>query len=897
MTTWFISRHPGALHWMQTNNIHFDHHLTHWEKEPIAAGDTVIGSLPVHLAAEICTLGAHYWNLSLELPEQARGQELSAEELDLFQARLEAFNIATNKTAPNPALEKPKQASSPAPEPAKAEVAPTPEPKETRTTNSYQPDKEELSLWNFEVFKAFIFNQENPAKGEETAARLIEDVGRKVAGNPEIMAELDKTLRQGRHALGLTEVLENKLKNGTPLPLIQEWVNSQKQSQSVRIGRHLQIKLDKTAKFYENKQKQSRSNSDFKVTLPATQLVDGLHPQSLRAMQPAQEWDIYIDETGTQFDTQAAELNETDTKLGRIIALALPAGHKLEKLAKPVHAVDLPLKEIENLLKTITQSKTGILGATLKKDLLSSNWMSAVHQLCRWALLMLPMQDKPSRVRLHIEARSPYDKDEQLLALQDTLASELRTLLPERFNQLHLSLHIMGKDNPYNGYVDVIANCWGSSNATKHKMLARTAWRGQCLLQTDQLTRIEDIYRSISSGEVVKGYHWFELCAASLEEPEYSLLHDMLNQLGERSRKDASIWLDYLQETRRRMDSKDFTPASLQAALHWLEEWQQADQVLPAYLQLELYSMQLATSNHQGATHLQLVQKLLPLIEQLTDESPDAACQAVLRIAVRSTHLYEFKGTLPLLEEWLAYPIAVPGLINHAKLQSTLGQLHAFQGQHSAALKHFYLALQTLERLSDPEQKRRDSQQTQLYRALVLQAMQDPKAADEALQLVHQATKRTGKQALGYLARSGSSLRFVHYLLVRLLVNQPNLEEERQTYLAEANSWQQEEGHPWMLINAYRAWLLTENQQTKTATELMQNALDNCLNSGQPMLEWMGHCLTALASSLGLKLDLEDELPLLAAHYPAAELPQLATATDNPSRLKALQVLLPFNFH
>ena len=114
---------------------------------------------------------------------------------------------------------------------------------------------------------------------------------------------------------------------------------------------------------------------------------------------------------------------------------------------------------------------------------------------------------------------------------------------------------------------------------------------------------------------------------------------------------------------------------------------------------------------------------------------------------------------------------------------------------------------------------------------------------------------------------------------------------------AEANSWQQEEGHPWMLINAYRAWLLTENQQTKTATELMQNALDNCLNSGQPMLEWMGHCLTALATSLGLKLNLEDELPPLAAHYPAAELPQLATATDNPSRLKALQVLLPFNFH
>src|SRR5690554_6914507 len=99
MTTWFISRHPGALHWMQSNDIHFDHHLTHLDNQAIQPGDTVIGSLPVNLAAEVCAKGANYWNLSLTLPEIARGRELSADELDLYQAKLEAFSISLNQTA------------------------------------------------------------------------------------------------------------------------------------------------------------------------------------------------------------------------------------------------------------------------------------------------------------------------------------------------------------------------------------------------------------------------------------------------------------------------------------------------------------------------------------------------------------------------------------------------------------------------------------------------------------------------------------------------------------------------------------------------------------------------------------------------------------------------------
>jgi putative CRISPR-associated protein (TIGR02620 family) len=46
MTTYFISRHPGALKWMQRKQIPFDRHIAHLDVESIRPGDVVIGSLP-----------------------------------------------------------------------------------------------------------------------------------------------------------------------------------------------------------------------------------------------------------------------------------------------------------------------------------------------------------------------------------------------------------------------------------------------------------------------------------------------------------------------------------------------------------------------------------------------------------------------------------------------------------------------------------------------------------------------------------------------------------------------------------------------------------------------------------------------------------------------------------
>jgi len=65
----------------------------HLDPDDVQSGDTVIGSLPVHLAAAVCEHGARYINLSLDLPQSLRGKELSLDDMMRCHARLEAFQV------------------------------------------------------------------------------------------------------------------------------------------------------------------------------------------------------------------------------------------------------------------------------------------------------------------------------------------------------------------------------------------------------------------------------------------------------------------------------------------------------------------------------------------------------------------------------------------------------------------------------------------------------------------------------------------------------------------------------------------------------------------------------------------------------------------------------------
>lgn len=93
MTTWFVTRHPGAIEWARRKGLAVDRQINHLDPACVEVGDTVIGVLPVNLAAGVCRKGARYIHLSVDLPAEVRGRELTADELDAFGARLEAYVV------------------------------------------------------------------------------------------------------------------------------------------------------------------------------------------------------------------------------------------------------------------------------------------------------------------------------------------------------------------------------------------------------------------------------------------------------------------------------------------------------------------------------------------------------------------------------------------------------------------------------------------------------------------------------------------------------------------------------------------------------------------------------------------------------------------------------------
>jgi CRISPR-associated protein Csx16 len=93
MTTFFITRHAGAREWATQEGIAVDEVIAHLDIMRVHAGDVVIGSLPVNLAADVCACGARYLHLSLDLPADARGIELTATAMRRFGARVEEFRV------------------------------------------------------------------------------------------------------------------------------------------------------------------------------------------------------------------------------------------------------------------------------------------------------------------------------------------------------------------------------------------------------------------------------------------------------------------------------------------------------------------------------------------------------------------------------------------------------------------------------------------------------------------------------------------------------------------------------------------------------------------------------------------------------------------------------------
>jgi|AntDeeMinimDraft_5_1070356.scaffolds.fasta_scaffold23635_2 CRISPR-associated protein Csx16 len=92
MKTLLISRHPGAVDWLRRRfNVTHARVVAHLDVATLEPEDRVIGTLPVQAIAEVWARGAVYYHLSIPMPANRRGQELTADDLDVFGAKLACF--------------------------------------------------------------------------------------------------------------------------------------------------------------------------------------------------------------------------------------------------------------------------------------------------------------------------------------------------------------------------------------------------------------------------------------------------------------------------------------------------------------------------------------------------------------------------------------------------------------------------------------------------------------------------------------------------------------------------------------------------------------------------------------------------------------------------------------
>jgi hypothetical protein len=698
----------------------------------------------------------------------------------------------------------------------------------------------------------------------------------------------------------------------------QQWLAEAKEAWLCdhNIIKSLEIKLMNEIK--RKRDHRERHNPSSEQTKVRTTLRDGRHPNCLRALEPAETWTIYLDETGADFNSMV-ERPVNSNRVGRVVALAVPDGVEFADCGG-FHANERSFAEVDEVLQRVLDAPVGILGFSVMDDTARHRyWIGHVFHLVRWLLLQLPVptDGRRCRVRILIEQRDAYGPATDLKAVAQSLESELAALDPQRYNELSLEMSFMDKNHPMNGYVDVVAFTWGSSDPLSKDRLRKSQLLGHCFINAEERS-LHHLFLALTQGGLLASADWYALCTAAADEQEGSFLHRELDRLGKAMARFPRQWELYLAEVQMRLTSKQYSLAELGSAIAWLQQYADQSQTIPSPLRLQLDSSNLALSNHRGQIQNDLVSRCFEWVQKLEDEAPQLAAEALLRIASTTTNNFQFNLSEGHVEKWLAKPVAVAGLLNYGKLQSTRGQMHAFLADPSAGVSCFEAAAASFARLSDPRQVTRETRQTRIYEMIArMDAM--PFAADggeprveveKVLDAIRQLLGNREPEAISrWLCASDQAWRFEHHLWLRAMTRFPlELAGARAAYLDNRDKWKNGSDHPWPLILAYRAWLLKDAGETTEAHSRIDAAVAACLLDDHGVtLKWMALVLETLAQAIGVPLAGSDEavgaeLRKSLQYAPWEALAEFAAeATQGgmpPARIWAyLDRCLPFNFH
>ena len=566
------------------------------------------------------------------------------------------------------------------------------------------------------------------------------------------------------------------------------------------------------------------------------------HQNEIYRLTPSEEWNLYIDESGAD---DSFETNGAGIIAGALSDAASSPLPEQPQLHASTDSTDAKMTAGDKLISTLLNHKNcGVLAIPASAYSSAQGWASLIGSFIDLVLRLLPLTNDKKKVKLNVfvEGRAPYVNDVDFDFVRDACRYNLMHVFPERANRIDFTIQTMGKDDKYNAYPDLIANtCFQKSNLAR-KRFVQTGWNGTCFLKYPA-SELRNLLEYFFTGRHLPPAEWDALLQAASKDS--GLLKAIIKTIGFEAQGNVELWREYLDWTVAHLSSKAINLRKLHAQLDWLKLYQPADAELPPRVKLLWLTSKLAEANHLGEIEKQspVGQEFLRLVKELYEEDAPLVCWAVLHLAVQKTNAYQFEEAKKLVTEFSDIaslfskeppfarflkdiidnvagtrresrnyvPAAIPGLRYYGQLLSSCGQHEAFLGNPKTAIIYFKEAIACFGRLS--EKKDREIDQTRAYYATAQMDLNPQGKETEAVMEAYLGMPIV--EAAKHLASSlEDEEKYHHHILLRYLVQSHN-QQGIQAYLAEKKNWKVGEGHPWEMIEFYRA-LLLEDKTEKT---------------------------------------------------------------------------------
>ncbi|MBA4500859.1 hypothetical protein [Marinobacterium marinum] len=772
------------------------------------------------------------------------------------------------------------------------------------------PKKKSISEENFKKLETNYYRNHawGSKKNSQKIRQLELDAEKFVTDVSDVKERLLQAKKDGELAYSLVNSLLNEIKKFGFGEKLDKWVKATSDGLPNRVIESiLREKKNKLSRLEKNKIK-AELNKGYRISSEELTLTNDIHPNFLPALKPSTKWTVAIDETGEIHDPNFAS-EAQNSFVGKFVALIVPESISLPPLDDGFHATDEIHAVVEENLRRLTSQPVGIFGFSVKDPVVfGDNWYQQIDLLIRWVLRLLPIdQHQTTTVKFEVEQTTDY-RGSALSIRAESILAELKRISPARYSNLELHMKfVKKKESKFNGYVDTIANCWGSPTPERKALLQHFKLEDHCLLSPDSNGLLERTLIALNDGHSLLPEDWYRLASSINEIGSRTLVDDVLLQLGETAQNAPYVWIRYLAEVQERLRVKEASPHILSRAIGWLNTYKPKDHEIPKIVKLQYRAAQLALDNHQGLSAQDVLAETMALAFQLLDEDAPQAAEVILRSVISMTNAYSFDLMLPYIDKVLEEEPKVFGLKNYGKLLSTRGQLAAFKEDYEGAVNYFDQALLSFNKLSDPIQRSREIKQTQSYRMFALLDKSSANCGlikDQCEEFVNTQSRTNLNQAVKHMHTWEGTKRFAHHLLLRALATE-RLKEEYlvDQYIASFDDWVLGEDHPWQLIAFYRAILLARHGRIADAQQQIRLSLDICDGHPHGTITWIGTVIERCASQLDLlpkdlKADAGKRFEIARRALPNAPINHLETAFSGSFEAidDELRLLLPFNF-